>query len=67
MFKQYIEVVVIIEVVVAIGPVVKAVVGVVSVGVKARGQPVLLELKCIIEAPVIKTLSNPILFYCVSF
>ena len=40
-----------VKIVVDVGPVVKAVVGVVNV--KARGQHILIELKCTIEATVI--------------
>ena len=48
-----IVVVVVVKKVVDVGPVVKAVVGVVVVNVKARGQHILIELKCTIEATVI--------------
>ena len=47
-----IVVVVVVKIVVDVGPVVKAVVGVV-VNVKARGQHILIELKCTSEATVI--------------
>ena len=47
-------VVVVVKIVVDVGPVVKAVVDVVTVNVKARDQQILIELKCLIKVTVIK-------------
>ena len=47
-------VVVVVKIVVDAGLVVKAVVGVVVVNDKARGQHILIELKCLIKVTVIK-------------
>ena len=49
-----IVVVVVVKEVVDVGPVVKAVVGVVVVNVKARHQQILKELKCLTKVSVIK-------------